>query len=148
MILQNLLLGLSLGAAVAIYFPMIAKSAQILGSGPLANVPFFGIAFIASVIIAFASGARLADFGKFTQIPPVLLTAGVMSAGLIIGSSFLIPKIGLGVFVVLLVAGQILAGLIFGQIGVFGIEPQQLTLAKIGGAVMVILGVYLVSVVG
>jgi transporter family-2 protein len=148
MILQNLALGLSLGAIVAIYFPMIARSAQVLGSAPLANVPFFGIAFASSVIIAFATGSRLADFGKFTQIPPVLLSAGVMSAGLIIGSSFLIPKIGLGAFVVLLVAGQILAGLVFGQIGIFGIEPQQLTLTKVAGAVMVIAGVYLVSAVG
>ena len=148
MILQNLALGLALGAVVAIYFPMIAKSAQILSSAPLANVPFFGIAFLSSVVIAFASGSRLADFGKFIQIPPILLSAGVMSAGLIIGSSFLIPKIGLGVFVVLLVAGQILAGLAFGQIGIFGIEPQQLSLVKIAGAVMVIAGVYLVSVAG
>ncbi|MEL7107474.1 MAG: DMT family transporter [Pseudomonadota bacterium] len=148
MIIQNLVLGLTLGAVVAIYFPMISKSAQILSSAPLANVSFFGIAFVSSVIIAFATGSRLADFGKFTQIPPVLLSAGVMSAGLIIGSSFLIPKIGLGAFIVLLVAGQILAGLAFGQIGIFGIEPQQLTLAKFAGAALVIVGVYLVSVVG
>ena len=145
MIPLNLTLGLALGAIVAIYFPMIAKSAQILGSAPLANVPFFGIAFLSSVIIAFATGSRFTDLSKFTQIPPVLLTAGIMSAGLIIGSSFLIPKIGLGAFVVLLVAGQILAGLAFGQMGIFGIEPQQLTLAKFAGGVMVIAGVYLVN---
>ena len=145
---QYLALGLTLGAIVAIYFPMIAKSAQILGSGPLANVPFFGIAFVASLIIAFVTGSRLADFGKFTQIPPVLLTAGIMSAGLIIGSSFLIPKIGLGAFVVLLVAGQILAGFAFGQIGLFGIEPQQITVAKVVGAGLVIAGVSFVSLGG
>ncbi|MGJ8623893.1 MAG: DMT family transporter [Yoonia sp.] len=148
MILQNLALGLTLGAAVAIYFPMIAKSAQVLGSAPLANVPFFGIAFVSSLIIAFTTGSRLADFGKFTQIPPILLTAGVMSAGLIIGSSFLIPRIGLGTFVVLLVAGQIIAGFAFGQIGIFGIEPQQLSIAKVAGAGLVIAGVSLVSLGG
>ena len=148
MIPQHLALGLTLGAIVAIYFPMIAKSAQVLGSAPLANVPFFGIAFVSSVIIAFASGSRLADFGKFSQIPPILLSAGVMSAGLIIGTSFLIPKIGLGAFVVLLVAGQILAGLAFGQIGIFGIEPQQITIAKVAGAGLVITGVYLVNLGG
>ncbi len=71
-----------------------------------------------------------------------------MSAGLIIGSSVLIPRIGLGAFVVLVVTGQILAGLAFGQIGVFGIVPQQLTFAKIAGAVMMIAGVYFVSIVG
>ncbi|WP_298934643.1 hypothetical protein [uncultured Ruegeria sp.] len=48
---------------------MISKSAQILGSAPMANLPFFAIAFVSSVIIAFSSGSRLADFGKFTQIP-------------------------------------------------------------------------------
>jgi len=148
MIPQHLALGLTLGAIVAIYFPMIAKSAQVLGSAPLANVPFFGIAFVSSVIIAFASGSRLADFGKFSPLPPILLSAGVMSAGLIIGSSFLIPKIGLGAFVVLLVAGQILAGLAFGQIGIFGIEPQQITIAKVAGAGLVITGVYLVNLGG
>ena len=148
MIPQHLALGLTLGAIVAIYFPMIAKSAQVLGSAPLANVPFFGIAFVSSVIIAFASGSRLADFGKFSHIPPILLSAGVMSAGLIIGSSFLIPEIGLGAFVVLLVAGQILAGLAFGQIGIFGIEPQQITIAKVAGAGLVITGVYLVNLGG
>lgn len=148
MILQNFALGLTLGAVVAVYFPMIARSAQILGSGPLANVPFFGIAFVTSLIIALATGSRPADFGKFTQIPPILLTAGVMSAGLIIGSSFLIPRIGLGTFVVLLVAGQILAGFAFGQIGIFGIEPQQLTIAKVAGAGLVIAGVSLISLGG
>ena len=54
MIPRHLALGLTLGAIVAIYFPMIAKSAQVLGSAPLANVPFFGIAFVSSVIIALA----------------------------------------------------------------------------------------------
>ena len=148
MIPQHLALGLTLGAIVAIYFPMIAKSAQVLGSAPLANVPFFGIAFASSVIIALATGSRLSDFGKFSQIPPVLLSAGVMSAGLIIGSSFLIPKIGVGAFMVLLVAGQILAGLAFGQIGIFGIESQPLTFAKIAGAGLVVAGVFLVNLGG
>jgi transporter family-2 protein len=126
---------------------MISKSAEALGSAPLANVPFFGIAFVSSVVIAFALGSRLAGFGKFGQIPPLRLSAGILSAGLIIGSSYLIAKIGLGIFVVLLVAGQILTGLVFGQIGLFGMEPQQLKFARVAGAAMLILGFYFVSIV-
>ena len=138
-------LALGLGAIVAIYFPMIAQSAKLLGSGPLANVPFFLIAFATSVILATATGSRAADFAKTASLPPILLTAGVMSAGLIIGSSFLIPRIGTGAFMVLLVSGQVLAGMIFGYLGLFGMAASPVTFGKIAGAAMVIGGVYLVT---
>lgn len=138
-------LALALGAVVSIYFPMIAQSAKILGSGPLANVPFFGIAFLTSVFIALATGARTVDFYKIPTVPLWLLSAGVMSAGLIIGSSFLIPRIGLGAFFVLLVSGQVLAGMVFGQLGLFGMAPSPVTVWKGAGVLMVVGGVYLVT---
>ena len=145
MTLPNILLALGLGAIISIYFPMVAQSARLLGSGPLANVPFFGIAFVASIAIALATGNRLADFARISTIPPGLLVSGVMSAGLIIGSSFLIPKIGLGAFFVLLVSGQVLAGMVFGYLGLFGVAPTALTVGKVAGAAMVIGGVWLVT---
>jgi transporter family-2 protein len=145
MTIPLILLALALGAIVSIYFPMIAQSARILGSGPLANVPFFGIAFVSSIVIAMATGSRLSDVQKFGAIPLWLLSAGIMSAGLIIGSSFLIPRLGLGIFFVLLVSGQVLAGMVFGQLGLFGVAPSPMTAAKLAGAAMVIAGVYLVT---
>ncbi|MEZ5721231.1 MAG: hypothetical protein R3D59_05905 [Paracoccaceae bacterium] len=51
-------LGLLLGAIMSIYVPMIAQTARLLGSGPMANVPFFFIAFATSVVIALATGHR------------------------------------------------------------------------------------------
>ena len=145
MTVANIFLALALGAIVSIYFPMIAQSAKILGSGPLANVPFFGIAFAASIVIAMVTGNRLADLRKVSEVPPWLLMAGIMSAGLIIGSSYIIPRIGIGPFFVLLVAGQVLAGMVFGQLGLFGMAASPLTIAKMGGAALVVAGVYLVT---
>ena len=75
----------------------------------------------------------------------MLLTAGVMSAGMIIGSSYLIPKIGIGAFFVLMVSGQVLAGMTFGYFGLFGVAATQLSLGKMLGAALVILGVYFVT---
>ena len=140
-----ILLALSMGAIMSIYLPMIAQTGKLLGSAPMANVPFFFIAFATSVIIAFATGARSADFNKITGLPPLLLTAGIMSAAMIIGSTFLIPRIGIGAFFVLVVSGQVLAGMMFGYFGLFGVAPAALTIGKIGGAAMVIAGVWLVT---
>ncbi|MEV8465890.1 DMT family transporter [Fluviibacterium sp. DFM31] len=145
MTIATVALALVLGAIVSIYFPMIARSAQILGSGPLANVPFFAIAFVSSVAIALATGSRAADFQKVGTVPLWLLSAGIMSAGMILGSSYLIPRMGLGVFFVLLVSGQVLAGMVFGQLGLFGMAQSPLNLSKLLGAAMVIGGVTLVT---
>ena len=141
------LLGLALlmGAMISIYLPMITQTAKILGSGPMANVPFFAVALVSSIAIAVASGSRVEQFQKISTIPVWLLTAGVMSAGMIIGSSFLIPKIGIGAFFVLLVSGQVLAGMVFGYFGLFGVPASALTVGKVLGALLVVAGVYLVT---
>ncbi len=145
MVFAHFALALCLGAIISIYLPMITQTARILGSAPMANVPFFGIAFASSIVIALSTGGRLADFQKTLALPPTLLTAGIMSAGMIIGSSFLIPKIGLGTFFVLLVSGQVLAGLVFGNLGLFGVPATELSIGKIAGAALVITGVWLVT---
>ncbi len=145
MMISLVLLALAMGAVISIYLPMISQTARLLGSAPMANVPFFAIAFASSVVIAVATGSRGGDFAKVGALPPLLLTAGIMSAGMIIGSSFLIPRIGIGVFFVLLVSGQVIAGMVFGQFGLFGIPASDMTLGKIAGAAMVIAGVYLVT---
>ncbi len=145
MAIQLVFLALLMGAIISIYLPMITRTAQLLGSGPMANVPFFAIALISSVVIAFATGARAAQFQKIGTLPLWLLTAGVMSAGMIIGSSYLIPRIGIGAFFVQLVSGQVLTGMIFGYFGLFGMPVTAITWGKALGAVFVIAGVYLVS---
>ena len=138
-------LALAMGAIISIYLPMISKTAGILGNGPMANVPFFGVAFLSSVVIALATGNRSEQFTKIGALSPWLLTAGVMSAGMIIGSSYLIPRIGIGAFFVLLVSGQVIAGMVFGYFGLFGVPASAISVGKVVGALMVIGGVYLVT---
>lgn len=145
MAIPNLGLALLMGTLLAIYLPMISRSATYLGSAPMANVPFFGVAFVSSILIAVTTGSRLEQFQRIGTVPWWLLTAGIMSACMIIGSTYLIPRIGIGLFVVLLVSGQIIAGMVFGYIGIFGVPATPLTVGKIIGAALIIAGVYLVT---
>lgn len=145
MSLSLVALGLFMGAVMSIYIPMISQTARMLGSGPMANVPFFFIAFVSSLVIAFATGNRTEEFGKIATLPPLPLTAGIMSAGMIIGTSFLIPRIGIGAFFVLAVSGQVIAGMVFGQLGLFGAPQTAITVGKVLGVAMVIGGVWLTT---
>lgn len=139
------LFALLMGAIISIYLPMISQTAKILSSTSLANVSFFGVAFFASILVAVLTGSREKDFSAMTSIPLYLLSAGVMSALMVLGSSYLIPRIGINAFFVLLVSGQIIAGMIFSQFGLFGTPVSSVSFAKVGGALMVMLGAYFVT---
>jgi transporter family-2 protein len=134
-----------MGAVMSIYIPMISQSAKIMGAAVMGNVPFFLVAFVTSVIIALLSGQRADAFGKIAQIPPWLFLAGVMSAGIIVGATYLVPRIGTGALFVLLVTGQILAGLIINQFGLLGVPVQPMTMQIGIGATMVVAGAALVT---
>lgn len=140
-----IIFALLMGSLVSIYLPMITQTAKILNSASLANVPFFGVAFISSICIAILNGSGKKDFSGITLIPVWLLSAGVMSALMVLGSSYLISRLGLNAFFVLLVSGQIIAGMVFSQFGFFGTPISTVSIAKFVGAVMVILGASLVT---
>ena len=76
------------------------------------------------------------------QIKMVII---LFSAVLISFRTFLIPRIGTGAFMVLLVSGQVLAGILFGYLGLFGMAASAVSATKLLGAAMVIGGVYLVA---
>jgi transporter family-2 protein len=145
MTLGLIALGLFMGAVMSIYIPLISQSARVLGMAAMANVPFFFIAFVTSVVIAVGSGARGEHFARIPQVPLWQLSAGVMSAGMILGSVFLIPRVGIGAFFILAVSGQVLAGMLFSQLGLFGAPQTDITLAKVAGVGLVIAGVWLTT---
>ena len=138
-------LAMLMGAVMSIYIPMISQSARVMGAAVMGNVPFFFVAFVTSVIVALVSGQRGASFAKIAQVPPWLFLAGVMSAGIIVGATFLVPRIGTGALFVLLVTGQILAGVVINQFGLLGVPAQPMTLAVGGGALMVVVNTVMVT---
>lgn len=145
MTISYLVLAVALGAAVSIYLPMISKTSQMMGSPFLGNIPFFGMALLASVLMAVLTGSRLSDLSKFATVPFWLFMAGVIGALAILGASFLVPRIGTGVLFVLIVAGQVVFGALVSHYGLFGVPEKPITLLKSLGIVFVIAGAAIVS---
>lgn len=144
MTIFNFLLALGMGAAISIYLPMISQSARILGAPVLGNVPFFAIAFLSSVVLVFVTGHKLPTMAKLAEVPAWLFIAGVVSALMIFGSSYLVPRIGTGALFVLLVAGQIIIGAVINHYGLLGVPEQSISTVKLSGTVLVLAGAVLV----
>ena len=79
------------------------------------------------------------------QVHPVLLTAGVLGACLVFAIAWLIPKVGAGNIMIVLLAGQVIGGLVMSHYGWLGSPVQPITLAKVAGVLVMIGGVLLAT---
>jgi len=71
-------------------------------------------------------------------------TGGFFGAVYIAVSILLVPKLGAGTFVALLVSGQMLASVLFDHYGMLGLAQRPADVSRLIGAVMLVLGVVLV----
>ncbi|MGI9624909.1 MAG: DMT family transporter [Acidimicrobiales bacterium] len=139
------LMAVAMGAAISIYIPMVSQSARVMGAAVMGNVPFFVVALATSVVVALASGQRGEEFGRIWQVPPWLFLAGAMSAVIVVGATFLVPRIGTSALFVLMVTGQILMGILINRFGLLGVPSQPLSLGIGIGAALVIAGAAMVT---
>jgi transporter family-2 protein len=145
MLYLNILLAMVMGAAISVYVPMIAQSARIMGSPVMGNVPFFAVAFVSSIVITGLSGVRVSDFSRISSVPMWLFAAGIVSAMMIVGTSYLVPRIGTGALFIGMVAGQIILGMVINQFGLLNVPVQPVTAMRALGAAMVIGGAAIVT---
>ena len=143
--LTNFGLALALGASFAIYLPMLAWSSRILGSPILGNVPFFFLAFLTSAVLALLTTDVRAGWAAASDVPKWLWVSGIVSAFMILGASYLTPRIGTAALFVLMVAGQIAVGAVINQFGLLGVPAQPISGIKFAGIVIVLIGAVLVS---
>jgi len=133
---------LLMGIIVAIYLPMNSSVARYLGSSIAATVIFFAVALITSIFIFIFFG-EYASIPKIGTVPLYLYVPGFIAAFMVIGTTFLIPKIGARRFFILLVSGQILMAIIVSHFGILESLKDPITLKKILGATLVIAGAFL-----
>lgn len=134
-----ILLAILMGAAISVYMPMNSTVGKLTGSPLTANVVFYAIGLLASTLLLGFFG----DFKtllKLRNIPPILLIAGIMSAFMVLGTIFLIPKFGARKVFLLQISGQIIMAMLISHFGLLASPKDPLTLQKLIGAGLLILG--------
>lgn len=134
------LLTMGLGALIAIYMPMNATLSKHMGSAISANVIFYLIGTVMTLVIFFVT-TPVSNLSTVTTAPRYLLLAGIISAFMVLGMIYLLPIMGARRVFVLLVAGQILCALIIGHFAWLGTPSDPITLKKVLGAALVLAGV-------
>lgn len=134
------ILSLLMGASLSIYLPMNSAVSKYLGSPITANITFFLVALISSVLI-YAIWGDYDTIRNIRQVPLWLYLTGVFSAFMVLGTTFLIPKVGVRKFFILTISGQILMAIVVSHFGFLDTPKDPVSIKKVVGAIFLVVGV-------
>ena len=139
------LVGILAGALIALQGPINAQLARGLGMPVAAAAASFVAGSVALILITLvlsqAQGISIA-----WRVPPLwmFLAGGCLGAIFVTCALVLTPKLGAAATMAFIVAGQLLAGLLLDRLGYFDLAVRELTLGRVGGAILLLAGALLI----
>jgi transporter family-2 protein len=120
-----------------------ALSRTIHDNVPFAALVLFVVAALATGLTLAASGQSFPGMSELRQAPWWSYSGGLIVAFYVLTITFLAPRLGVGTAIALIVAGQVLAALTIDHFGLLRSLSFPLTPARVLGAVLMVLGVFL-----
>ena len=138
------LLTLFIGVILSLHLSMNAQVGVMIKNPKMGNAIFWTIGGFTAIVIGLTSWDA-AVFTALKDVPFWLLTAGIMGAALVFGIAWVIPKLGAGPVFVLMIAGEVIASMVFSHFGVLGSPIERISWIKIVGVVLLIGGASIVT---
>ena len=142
--IQFYLLTVFLGVVLAVHLAMNGKVGSALQNARVGNALFWCIGAVGALVIGLG-GWRSGALEPLKQVHPILLTAGILGACLVFAIAWLIPRVGAGNVMIMLLAGQVIGGLVMSHFGWLGSPVQPITVVKVVGVLVMIGGVVLAT---
>ena len=143
---MSIILGFLAGVGLPIQTSVNTRLRKKVGSPYNASLVSFVVAllFLSALLLITGQGLHI-PLAQLLNEPAWIWIGGICGLVFLTGNILLFSKLGRVQTVVLPVLGQILMGLIIDNFGLFYSQKTPLSVFRIAGAVMVILGVVLVS---
>jgi transporter family-2 protein len=133
-----------IGIVLTIHLAMNGKVGAALDNPRVGNALFWCVGAVAALLIGL-SGWQPGALRPLRDISPVLLCAGVLGASLVFGIAFLIPRIGAAKLTLVMLAGQILGGLVLSNFGWLGSPKDPVSVRNVVGTLVMFAGVILAT---
>jgi transporter family-2 protein len=131
------------GAFAALQTPTNAMLARAVNSPVNAALISFAVGTAALFVVAFALGVK-PNAAAMRGLPPFAWAGGLYGAFFVTAAAFAAPRVGLALFIALLIAGQLGMALLLDHLGAFGLPRQPVSPVRIAGALLILAGVVLV----
>lgn len=139
------LLGILAGAFVATQAPINAELSRGLGLPvAAAAASFLSGAVILAIVTAGMAHAQGVSLNWRAPSPWLFVAGGAFGAAFVTSLIVLVPRLGAAATMAFVVAGQLMAGMLLDRIGFMGMAVREITLGRVGGAAMLLVGALLV----
>jgi transporter family-2 protein len=130
------------GGLIALQAPINATLGRSTGSLAAALISF-GIGTIALALIVVLAG-QAGGIASITEVSPVYLIGGLLGAVYVTCALIAVKSVGAGGVAAGTITGQLIASVVIDRIGAFGLEPTALSLTRIAGVALLLVGTVLI----
>ena len=133
------------GGLIALQAPINAEAAGRLGHPLSAATLSFCVGTAALLIVTLLFARQSTDLGALKSLPLyMLIGGGLLGAVYVTLNIVLAPRIGIAAIMALGIAGQLFTALLIDRFGLFDLIERELTVGRVGGAVLVLVGALMV----
>jgi len=138
-------IALAAGMAAPTQFAVNTQLRDVVGGPVLAAA----LSFLVGTIALFATTAILRrsvpELGPIVGAPWWTWTGGLLGAFFVCASIILTPRLGAATTVGVFLTGQVIASIAIDHFGLLGVPVQSASLPRIGGALLIVVGVAVVQ---
>ena len=131
------------GGATALQAPTNAKLAAAVGSPVNAALVSFAVGTAALALVAAVLQTR-PDMAAVKGLPWYAWIGGLYGAVFVVAAAWGVPRLGVALTIILMVAGQLLLSVVLDHFGAMGMPKQPISLGRVAGVGLVIAGVLMV----
>ena len=134
------------GCLSAVVGAILASLGQVIGSAIQATTVLFAIATVIMIIFCCINGSVIKMRKAFTTDAPWWIwMGGILGAIIVYGNAWLIPLIGVSVFMMALLIGQLLLSLLMERNGWLGAPKKHISWTQFAGILIMLAGVFLIK---
>lgn len=137
-----ILIGILGGLAVGIQATIAGEMGQKIGGSASSFIIHLGGLIFSGIYLFTRKGENIQNW---QSLPWYMLAAGVFGLLLYLSLNVTIPRLGGTYAIILIIAGQLLAGLVIDHYGFFGVAIKQIDITRVLGIALFIFGAYLIS---
>ena len=137
-----ILIGLIGGVAVGLQGPIAGAMGQRIGGTAGSFIVHLSGLLLSGALLWFQGGEKIREW---RSLPWYMLGAGVFGLVLYLTINQTLPRLGSTMMVTLIITGQLVVGALIDHFGWLGVTPHPVSLGRLAGIALLLLGGFLVS---
>jgi transporter family-2 protein len=139
-----LTLALITGALIPIQAATNASFSKSIGNASITGLMVFIVGLVGMIVFVLLSRISFPKSQQLASAPMYGYLGGIIVATYVVMITVLVPRIGVGTAIGLIVTGQILCAVAIDHFGLFNTAARSVDITRMAGVLLMIVGVYLV----